>query len=205
MWQMVSQKVLHGHQRVVFRFEILLWKKNNGWVNKVLAQGVAGCMFGSSSNSQDKSLSWLFINLAGKRKEWRQYRDISKKWDILFIMTKTKWIHKKKLSSAAVSVWCQDIRVSSLCWRKKVLLLLNLPDWAVIKHSWLGTIALPVVIWAAALDCATEPATLNAELLLLVIIIAVVSQSASAAERYEFTRIHWNLAFPHCSRSILQT
>lgn len=24
MWQMVSQKVLHGHQRVMFRFEILL-------------------------------------------------------------------------------------------------------------------------------------------------------------------------------------
>lgn len=63
-------------------------------MDKALAQGVAVCL-GVHPTVRTKVYHDFFINLAGKRKEWRQYRDISKKWDILFIMTKTKWIHKK--------------------------------------------------------------------------------------------------------------
>lgn len=72
---------------------------------------------------------------------------------------------------------------------------------------WLGTVRYRVSIqWLCEHQhqtCITESETPNAELLLLIIIIWAHLQAAGA-ERYEFTRVHSNVAFLLCALNIPQ-
>lgn len=98
-------------------------------------------------------VTFFFLNLARKRKKWRHYRDISRGWVRLFMMTRQNWIHSK-LCICVCLMRCFDpkMRICSLGWRKQVLLLLKSQNWAAVKRSWLGSITLPLIIWGAAPD-----------------------------------------------------